>query len=191
MLVPALTVVCSVGNIVEYKRLLVHTLELWRGQGNKFQVAETLELLATGKPAARPLHRRDTAGGRIIGEFSNSLITHLGQAVLCYQLAGCCIRMASLVLQKKLYPNQSISSWTKMNNLGSVKVMISLVIYATPRVRQRRPSTTLRQPLGLHLLPTGIINSFGSFTPWHRLFLTKAGSMMHMLTLNVPSHTQQ
>jgi hypothetical protein len=37
----------SVGNPVEYKRLLSHTLELWRGQGNKFQVAETLEHLAT------------------------------------------------------------------------------------------------------------------------------------------------
>ena len=36
----------SVGNYVEYKRLLVHTLELWKGQGDKFQVAETLEQLA-------------------------------------------------------------------------------------------------------------------------------------------------
>jgi tetratricopeptide (TPR) repeat protein len=36
----------SVGNYVEYKRLLIHTLELWRGQGNKVQVALTLEQLA-------------------------------------------------------------------------------------------------------------------------------------------------
>ena len=32
----------SVGNYVEYKRLLVHALELWRGVGGDFQVAETL-----------------------------------------------------------------------------------------------------------------------------------------------------
>ena len=36
----------SVGNFVEEKQLLGHTLELWRGQGDVFMVAETLELLA-------------------------------------------------------------------------------------------------------------------------------------------------
>jgi tetratricopeptide (TPR) repeat protein len=36
----------SVGNAVEYKRLLVHSLKLWREQGNDFQVARTLRLLA-------------------------------------------------------------------------------------------------------------------------------------------------
>jgi tetratricopeptide (TPR) repeat protein len=37
----------SVGNYVEEKRLLGHTLELWRGQRNRFQVAEALERLGT------------------------------------------------------------------------------------------------------------------------------------------------
>jgi tetratricopeptide (TPR) repeat protein len=36
----------SVGNDVEAKQLLIHTLELWRGQGNNFEVAQTLEALA-------------------------------------------------------------------------------------------------------------------------------------------------
>ena len=35
-----------VGNFVEEKQLLVHTLELWRRRENKFQVAVTLSLLA-------------------------------------------------------------------------------------------------------------------------------------------------
>ena len=37
----------SVGNFVEAKRLLIHTLELWRGRGNDFWVAETLMSLAS------------------------------------------------------------------------------------------------------------------------------------------------
>jgi tetratricopeptide (TPR) repeat protein len=36
----------SVGNHTEAKRLLFHTLELWRGQGNDLRVAETLMCLA-------------------------------------------------------------------------------------------------------------------------------------------------
>ena len=36
----------SVGNIVEYKQVLVHILELWRGREDDFQVAQTLRLLA-------------------------------------------------------------------------------------------------------------------------------------------------
>ena len=37
----------SVGNYMEAKRLFIHTLELWRGQGNDFWVAETLMSLAS------------------------------------------------------------------------------------------------------------------------------------------------
>jgi tetratricopeptide (TPR) repeat protein len=36
----------SVGNILEYKRLLIYALRLWRQQGNDFQVAQTLWVLA-------------------------------------------------------------------------------------------------------------------------------------------------
>jgi tetratricopeptide (TPR) repeat protein len=36
----------TVGNIVEHKQLLVHTLELWRGHGNDYEIAMTLGLLA-------------------------------------------------------------------------------------------------------------------------------------------------
>ena len=36
----------SVGNYIEYKQLLTYTLELWRDQGNKLQVAKTLRLLS-------------------------------------------------------------------------------------------------------------------------------------------------
>jgi hypothetical protein len=40
----------SVGNYVEYKRLLGHTLELWRGQGDKFSGCfKALECLAAGQ----------------------------------------------------------------------------------------------------------------------------------------------
>jgi len=35
----------SVGNVVESKRLLTHTLKLWREQGNKLQVANTLRFI--------------------------------------------------------------------------------------------------------------------------------------------------
>jgi len=37
----------SVGNRVESKQLLLHTLKLWRERGNNFRVAETLRLLST------------------------------------------------------------------------------------------------------------------------------------------------
>jgi tetratricopeptide (TPR) repeat protein len=36
----------SVGNYAEYKRLLVHTLKLWRERGDDFEVAETLATLS-------------------------------------------------------------------------------------------------------------------------------------------------
>ena len=36
----------SIGNFVECKRLLSHALELWSGQGDDFQVAQTLAILA-------------------------------------------------------------------------------------------------------------------------------------------------
>jgi tetratricopeptide (TPR) repeat protein len=36
----------SIGNYAEYKRLLVHTLKLWRERENDFQVAQTLRFLA-------------------------------------------------------------------------------------------------------------------------------------------------
>jgi tetratricopeptide (TPR) repeat protein len=38
---------CSVGNPAKYKQLLGLTLELWRGQGGQFHVAETLVQLST------------------------------------------------------------------------------------------------------------------------------------------------
>ena len=37
----------SVGNRAEEKRLLIHTLKLWRKQGNDFQIAETLKSIST------------------------------------------------------------------------------------------------------------------------------------------------
>jgi hypothetical protein len=40
MLVLACMVVYRVGNYVESKQLLIHTLKLWREQGNDFWVAE-------------------------------------------------------------------------------------------------------------------------------------------------------
>ena len=42
-----------VGNPVEYKRLLVHSLSLWREQGNDFMVAQTLRFLADANRLAR------------------------------------------------------------------------------------------------------------------------------------------
>jgi len=36
----------SVGNHMEYKRLLIHTLKLWRKRGDDFEVAQTLRFLA-------------------------------------------------------------------------------------------------------------------------------------------------
>ena len=38
----------SVGNHVEFKRLLVHTLDLWRERGSDLRVADTLRLLSSG-----------------------------------------------------------------------------------------------------------------------------------------------
>jgi tetratricopeptide (TPR) repeat protein len=43
----------SVGNCLEYKRLLGHTLELWRACGDDFQVADTLERLAEANQQLR------------------------------------------------------------------------------------------------------------------------------------------
>ena len=37
---------CSVGNLTECKRVLVHTLKLWREQENGFKVAETLRFIS-------------------------------------------------------------------------------------------------------------------------------------------------
>ena len=36
----------SVGNFAEHKRLLTHSLKLWKDQGNDFQVAQTLSILS-------------------------------------------------------------------------------------------------------------------------------------------------
>ena len=44
---------CEVGNFVESKRLLIHTLKLWREQGNELRVAEALQNISWADRALR------------------------------------------------------------------------------------------------------------------------------------------
>ena len=52
----------SVGNYTECKRLLIHTLRLWREQGDDFEVAKTLRCLSN---ANRPLKLREEGIGQV------------------------------------------------------------------------------------------------------------------------------
>ena len=76
----------SVGNIVEGKRLLVHTLGLWRERGDSFQVAGTLRFLSD---ANRMLGLREEGieGVKEALEIFKKLDIVLGQAVSWQQLA--------------------------------------------------------------------------------------------------------
>jgi len=76
----------QVGNHVEEKHLLTYTLELWRGQGNKFQVAVVLEMLAK----ANQMLGLYTEGIQLVKEslgVFEQLSHTIGQADSLWQLA--------------------------------------------------------------------------------------------------------
>jgi tetratricopeptide (TPR) repeat protein len=76
----------SVGNYAERKRLLIHTLQLWREQGDDFEVAETLRLLAE---ANQQLHLYDEGISQVKEslKISRHLNHTMGQVLSLQQLA--------------------------------------------------------------------------------------------------------
>ena len=64
-----------VGNTVEPKQLLIHTLKLWRMRGDDFQVAQTLSFLAK---ANRRMHLYDE--GILQAKESSEILERLGKA---------------------------------------------------------------------------------------------------------------
>jgi tetratricopeptide (TPR) repeat protein len=76
----------SVGNHVERKRLLTHTLKLWRERGNDFEVAETLRFLATTNELLLLLKEGITQAKESL-EIYKRLNHVLGQAYALLQLA--------------------------------------------------------------------------------------------------------
>jgi tetratricopeptide (TPR) repeat protein len=76
----------AVGNRVEYKRLLGHTLTLWRWHRNDFQVAETLKLLAEANRLLGLYSEGIQQAKEALGMFKQCKDT-LGQADSLRQLA--------------------------------------------------------------------------------------------------------
>ena len=76
----------SVGNQVEQKRLLTHTLKLWREQGSDFDVARTLTFLSEAN-RRNDLHKEGIQQAKEALEIFERLGNTLGQAVCLIDLA--------------------------------------------------------------------------------------------------------
>ena len=76
----------AVGNYVERKRLLVHTLELWRERGSDLQVADTLVLIS-GANRMLQLHEEGIQQVKEASEIYGRLNVPLGQARALQKLA--------------------------------------------------------------------------------------------------------
>ena len=76
----------SVGNNAEYKRLLVHTLKLWREQGNCLQVAQVLGFIS-GANRLLGLHKEGIQQAKEALEIHKQFNDLLGQAQSWQQLA--------------------------------------------------------------------------------------------------------
>jgi hypothetical protein len=173
---------------VECKRLLIHTLELWRERGDDFEVARTLRLLADTNewlllPKESILQAKESLG---IFERLNNVSE---QAQSLQQLAQL-LHHDNQLDAAEAAASRSIDLLPDSEQFLAVKVTVSLATYIAPRVRPRRPSTTTRQPSGSRLLSTGTTNSFGSITPWRGCSAIKAGSTTLTLTSTAPSRTQ-
>jgi len=75
-----------VGNHVENKRLLLHTLELWRERGHTFRVAQTLRFVCSVNQTLG-LHEEGIQQGREALEIYKQLDHILGQAMSLEQVA--------------------------------------------------------------------------------------------------------
>ena len=69
----------TVGNYPEYRRLLVHTLKLWRERGDDFQVTQTLMLLSNAHMRLG-LYKEAVRRGREVLEIYERLNNRSGQA---------------------------------------------------------------------------------------------------------------
>jgi hypothetical protein len=139
-----------VGNTLEYKRILVHTLQLWRERGDDLHVAITLRFLAHANRQLF-LSEEGILQAKESLEFAGVSMMYRNRHALCRGSLCCCVVTSSSTPQKRLHPDQSISSQTA-DNSRSAKATVSLATYVAPRVRQKRPSTTSRQPSGSLLL---------------------------------------
>ena len=85
----------SVGNFVEYKRLVSHSLKLWRERGNGFQVAQTLRILSDAN-REMGLHEE----GIRQAEEASDIFEQLGCAI---EQAKCLIILASLLCDARQF----------------------------------------------------------------------------------------
>jgi tetratricopeptide (TPR) repeat protein len=138
----------SVGNYVEEKQLLGHTLELWRGQRNRFQVAEALECLGAVNWQLDLYTEGIQQVEESLGIFKQLNHT-IGQADSLQQLARLLTQDNQLDAAEKA-ASQSINLLQdKANNLGSVKVIISLVIYVSSKGETEKAINHYKAALGI------------------------------------------
>ena len=181
-----------VGDFVEHKRLLTHTLKLGRGWGSDRQVARALRCLSD----ANRLLDLPKEGIQQAKE-ALEIYERLGDA---REQAQCLIQLALLLHsdkqldagERKPHPVRSVSSQRKAINLRSfvVNLIVFSATYMNPRARLIRPFTITGWLLESHQLSTGTASCFGFITPWLSCFMMKADSMTHTLISNTPSHTR-
>ena len=179
----------AIGNHIERKQLLLHILKLRRERGDNFKVAETLRFLSDANRWLG-LFEEGIGQAREALEFEEWRNDKFGQAESWYRLARLLHSDKQLDAAEEAASRAINLFWKKAINSRSANLTISLAIYIATRARQRRQSTTSRQPSGSRPLSTGIVNNFGSISPWRSCSSMKTSSMPHTVTSNTPSHTQ-
>jgi hypothetical protein len=149
----------SVGNWVEYKRLVIHAVKLWRERGDDDQVAQGLRDLSRAN-WGMGLYKEGIQQAREASEICERLGDTAKQAECLIILAYVLLMTNNSTAQKNPHPGRSIFSRRKANNFSSAKVTVFLAIYMNLRAIRRKPSTIWRQPSKLHLLSTMTIQLF-------------------------------
>ena len=175
-----------VGNGAEYKRLVTHTLKLWRQRGTicrslarwSIYAVQTERLASMGKEYSRRENCWESTKGSM---------TYGDGHVLCNCSLGCCMTATSSTLQKKPRYERSIFSRENANDLWSANATVSVAVSVVPGAKQRRPLTTSNQPSRSHPVSTGMVSCFGVTTNWRTCFSRKASSAMPTRASNAPS----
>ena len=124
----------SVGNYVECKQLLSHSLKLWREQGNDFQVTRTLKELSDTNRLL-DLGREGIPQAREASEILGQLSETVEQAHSLIFLAFCCTVPNNSTLQRKPDHAPSIFSRRRAKSFWFAKLTVFSAIYLDPRAR--------------------------------------------------------
>jgi hypothetical protein len=179
----------SVGNLVERKRLLAHTLKLSREEGGDHQVARILSALSDTN-RMMGLLREGIQQGREASEIFKRLGDTVKQASCLINLAYALHDNKQLTPQRKPHPAQLTSSRRKAKNFWSAAATAFSATYITTRAIQKKRSTISRWPSKLHPLSTTTPSCSGSITPCRSCLPRKADSTTHTPTSNAPSRTR-